>query len=43
MFNTSCSLKINYQKKLLNNIQNHLLALKIIYKIGTFDEIVKTV
>ena len=30
-------------KEMLNNIQNQLLALKIINKIGTFDEIVKTV
>ncbi|HTG65756.1 MAG TPA: substrate-binding domain-containing protein [Flavobacterium sp.] len=30
-------------KEMLNNIQNQLLALKIIDKIGTFDEIVKTV
>ena len=30
-------------KEMLNNIQNQLLELKIIDKIGTFDEIVKTV
>lgn len=30
-------------KEMLNNIQNQLLELKIINKIGTFDEIVKTV
>jgi len=30
-------------EEMLNNIQNQLLALKIIDKIGTFDEIVKTV
>lgn len=30
-------------KKLLNNVQNQLFQLKIIDKIGTFDEIVKTV
>ena len=30
-------------KEMLNNIQNQLLTLKIINKIGTFDEIVKTV